>query len=126
MKDGRAGRSDLTERPILNELNLIVAEAQRPTSKHRSWCFVLRWQTISYAARFLNPSLVGALEGLPEYPQSSRVSSDFLRIHLNIPSDSCSPCPAICKRSAPHRTLPPSSSCASSPCGQNLATKWEQ
>ena len=26
MKDGRAGHSGLTERPILNELNVIVAE----------------------------------------------------------------------------------------------------
>jgi hypothetical protein len=29
MKDGRAGHSGLTERPILNELNLIVVEVPK-------------------------------------------------------------------------------------------------
>ena len=33
MKDGRAGHSGLTERPILNELNVIVAEGAEKGSK---------------------------------------------------------------------------------------------
>lgn len=33
MKDGRAGYSGLTERPILNELNVIVAEGAEKRSK---------------------------------------------------------------------------------------------
>jgi hypothetical protein len=33
MKDGRAGHSGLTERPILNELNVIVTEGAEKGSK---------------------------------------------------------------------------------------------
>ena len=33
MKDGRAGHSALTERPILNELNVIVVEGAEKGSK---------------------------------------------------------------------------------------------
>ena len=33
MNDGRAGHSGLTERPILNELNVIVAEGAEKGSK---------------------------------------------------------------------------------------------
>ena len=33
MKDGRAGHSGLSERPILNELNVIVAEGAEKGSK---------------------------------------------------------------------------------------------
>jgi hypothetical protein len=61
MKDGRAGHSSLTDRPILNELNVIVAEGAeraRVSIQARSGqesCFLLGGNLGAFNAELRDP-----------------------------------------------------------------------